>query len=395
MREVVIPETVKEIQSETFYMCKRLRYIRLPDSLEEIGNSAFEGSGLESIDFPAELKKIGDKAFYHCRKLFGIHMPPGLISVGYKAFDQTEFIYKIKEDYIRSENHILLKHKPGEQIVTIPGDILMIGAGVFRDDDIIKHVVFPNRLHDINNDAFNGCIRLDSVFIPYSVKNIGEGAFRNCCSITDLEFSDGIETIGHWAFKGCSSLTEVKFPESLDELGGAAFENCTSLKKVIFPENKIIDFLPSTFFGCDFLTTMQIGKHRFKIDKPEKVCEIYNTAVRLLIEKNFEYRPHDRKHMIPLIVQIYIDSGMSEAEKYIKDNSKTVLRNLSYNGEYTLVESLLAFSEFFDLNKLGEMKNYFHERNDEKMIKIIQEKIDSIHFLMDWENFFDSQDNDE
>ena len=391
--EVILPEKLKEIEADAFYGCGSLKKIDLPDNLEEIGSSAFESSGLKEIRFPESLLMIGGKAFYNCLCLSFILMPPRLVSVGYQAFDETLYFKRIKKDFIVSENHILLKHKRTEDIVHIPGDVLLIAEEVFKDDKFIRHVVFPNGLHAIDNDAFNGCTRLASVFIPYTVKSIGERAFRNCTSITELEFSEGLETIDHWAFEGCSRLTEVKLPQSLDELGGAAFQNCTSLKTVIFPENKYIEFLPSTFFGCDSLKIIQIGRHRFKVDDPEKLWELYETVVRLLISKDFESGSDDRKKLTPVIVQIYMDSRMPEAEQYIKNNLMDVFRNLSYDGEYTLVQSLLEFSYLVNLDTLGEMNNYFHECHDEKMVGIIQNKLEHIHLMMDWESLSDSQEH--
>lgn len=89
--------------------------------------------------------------------------------------------------------------------------------------------------------------------------------------------------------------------------------------------------------------------------------------------------------MIPLIVQIYIYSRMSEAEQYISDNLITVLRNLSYNGEYTLVQSLLEFSYIADLEKLEELHNYFTKRNNQKMTDIIQDRMNRLIFARKWE----------
>ena len=336
---------------------------------------------------------IGGKAFYNCRCLSFILMPPRLVSVGYQAFDETMYIKKNKNDFIVSENHILLKHNAAEDIVHIPGDVLLIGERVFKDDHIIRHVVFSNGLHAIDDDAFNGCTRLDSVFIPYTVKSIGERAFRNCTSMTELEFSEGIESIDHQAFEGCTRLTEVKLSQSLDELGGAVFRNCTSLKTVIFPENKYIEFLPSTFFGCDSLKTIQIGKHRFKVDDPQRICDFFEVVFRLLVEKNFEFDTEYRHYIAPIIVQIYMDSRMPEAEQYIKEHLMEFFQNLSYDGEYTLVQSLLEFSYLVNLDTLGEMNNYFHECHDEKMVGIIQNKLEHIHLMMDWESLFDSQEH--
>ena len=64
-----------------------------------------------------------------------------------------------------------------------------------------------------------------------------------------------------------------------------------------------------------------------------------------------------------------------------------VFQNLSYNGEYTLVQSLLEFSYLVNLDTLGEMNNYFHECHDEKMVEIIQSKLEHINLMMNWESF--------
>ena len=84
---------------------------------------------------------------------------------------------------------------------------------------------------------------------------------------------------------------------------------------------------------------------------------------------------------------------MPEAEQYIKDNLMDVFQNLSYNGEYTLVQSLLEFSYLVNLDTLGEMNNYFHECHDEKMVEIIQSKLEHINLMMNWESLFDSQEH--
>ena len=45
-----------------------------------------------------------------------------------------------------------------------------------------------------------------------------------------------------------------------------------------------------------------------------------------------------------------------------------------------------------NLDTLGEMNNYFHECHDEKMVGIIQNKLENIHLMMDWESLSDSQE---
>lgn len=58
--------SVVKIAEGVFYGCISLKDICLPEGLEEIGESAFEGCGLKKITFPSTLKKIGKSAFASC-----------------------------------------------------------------------------------------------------------------------------------------------------------------------------------------------------------------------------------------------------------------------------------------------------------------------------------------
>lgn len=58
--------SVVKIAEGVFCGCISLEDICLPEGLEEIGESAFEGCGLKKITFPSTLKKIGKSAFASC-----------------------------------------------------------------------------------------------------------------------------------------------------------------------------------------------------------------------------------------------------------------------------------------------------------------------------------------
>ena len=55
---VELPSTLKRIEYCALYCCKSLKSIRLPDTLEYIGEYCFCGSALESISLPPALKVI-------------------------------------------------------------------------------------------------------------------------------------------------------------------------------------------------------------------------------------------------------------------------------------------------------------------------------------------------
>lgn len=54
----------------------------------------------------------------------------------------------------------------------------------------------------ITNNAFQGCMRLTSIFIPNNVETIGESSFESS-GLTNITIPNNITTIGSWAFQGC------------------------------------------------------------------------------------------------------------------------------------------------------------------------------------------------
>ena len=83
-----------------------------------------------------------------------------------------------------------------------------------------SEIILPDTLEKIDNEAFAGCIFLQSIDIPGSVKTIGEEAFINCANLKTVTMHEGTEKAKQNAFFGCSIGTAY-LPESLVELDGA------------------------------------------------------------------------------------------------------------------------------------------------------------------------------
>ena len=124
---------VKAIGEYAFAEHRYLCCLTLPEGLETIGASAFEGCNtLVHIDFPSTLKDIGSRAFYAGYKGYGLELP-AVETIGDEAFAWC----------IRISNPIEL----------------------------------PEGLRTIGNNAFGDCSWLSEVYLPASVEAIGERAF--------------------------------------------------------------------------------------------------------------------------------------------------------------------------------------------------------------------------
>jgi len=96
IREVEIPDSVKQLETGSFAKCTQLKTVKLPSGLEKIPESLFEGCvSLEDITIPNPVKDIGIRAFKECSSLIKIILPPSLKNLGLYAFDGCKSLESI------------------------------------------------------------------------------------------------------------------------------------------------------------------------------------------------------------------------------------------------------------------------------------------------------------
>jgi len=84
-----IPETVITIDAYAFYDCK-LKSICIPYQILEIGTGAFYGSDyLKTVEINATLRKLEDYLFYSCNSLVEVKLPSSVENIGNHVFSGT------------------------------------------------------------------------------------------------------------------------------------------------------------------------------------------------------------------------------------------------------------------------------------------------------------------
>lgn len=86
LKKITIGENVREINKYEFANCAEVKSLRLPDSLTKIGQYAFEGCGMKTIDIPKSVQNIGDGAFSGCVNVSSLNLAEGVVSIGDYAF---------------------------------------------------------------------------------------------------------------------------------------------------------------------------------------------------------------------------------------------------------------------------------------------------------------------
>lgn len=162
--QLIIPDSVVSIGTESFKDCKKLRKVTFGSGLQKISDSAFSGcSVLSEIVWNEKLKEIEGGAFYQCLSL---------------------------------------------NEVTVPNTVETIGPFAFAESGITK-LQLPSKMSEIQSGLCYNCKRLTSVTIRKAVKTIGERAFAGCSELV-LSVPNTCERAAYNAFEGVKEANYLK-----------------------------------------------------------------------------------------------------------------------------------------------------------------------------------------
>ena len=188
-----VPNTVNTIDTNAFISCKNLQTIVIADSVEKIGDSAFYGSKLKTINLGGGITNINNKPFYGALNLTNINVI-------------TE------NDKYESENGVLF-NKGKTILIKCPPAI--INGEVYE---------IPNTVVEIGPQSFYRS-QIKNVIIPSSVKKIGSESFFQCYNLEELNLSEGLERIEWRALQQCNKIKTIVVPSSVTYIDKECFRS--------------------------------------------------------------------------------------------------------------------------------------------------------------------------
>lgn len=231
---IIIPNTVKKIESRAFTLCTKLKSVTLPTSITSIPNSTFMSCiSLKSITVPKSVKEIGNMAFWNCKNLSTIKILNKNIYIGSEVFTDTAWLTNNKNKFITINGNLIM-YKGEDPIVVVPNNIRVICGESFSQLEGFEKITLPSSVEIIGENAFNLCEKLRKVKMSDSVTKICDSAFNQCYSLENITLSDNLKEIGSTAFWH-SGLISIDIPKSVKKIGSDAFGDCRNLIEVNLP----------------------------------------------------------------------------------------------------------------------------------------------------------------
>ena len=212
----------------------KLKTIKLPDSIREIGHNAFSYSAyMEEAYLPLHLESIGDYAFFLCESLSRIKIPTHTF-VGEEVFRLCKSLCEFDgEGRFLVRNNKLVGFAPYNcKEAVIPNTVNCISRFIFDNCDTLMKVSFPDDINSISEYAFQGCSNLIKVNLPQNLISIECNAFKDCISLKRIMLPNKTTNIEWFAFYGCSSLESIYIPENVNKIGNGILSGCINLNEI-------------------------------------------------------------------------------------------------------------------------------------------------------------------
>lgn len=270
LEEVTLPSSVKEIRSEAFAYCGKLKRINISEGLVTVGEYVFRGCvSLPGLRLPKTLSKIKPGAFMSCDALEKIRIPKGA-ELGDDVFCGC--------DSLRD--------------VVLPKDLEVIPEAAFQVCKSLESITIPESVLRIERLAFSGCDKLQNIKLPEREDiKIAENAFGKEVKC-EVKGEDGVSYVGTiyniktdraWASIRPEGRVEgdVVVPSQVEYEGKSypvtvidreAFHGM-KMKSLVLPDS-VVEIKDSAFKNCDCLRDVYLGNNLKKIgDYAFEWCE--------------------------------------------------------------------------------------------------------------------------
>ena len=165
---ITIPETVNKIGSYVFRYCNNLTTVNwnaIDCKLTESGNSIFDGSSITTVNIGNKVKTIPAHAFDYCKGMTSIKIPDSVQTVGDGAFYNCYNLTNVAiGKNVVSIERLAFYRCSSLTTVKIPDKVEMLGESAFSRCTALTNVEIGTGITSIGDNVFSGCTNLQNVY---------------------------------------------------------------------------------------------------------------------------------------------------------------------------------------------------------------------------------------
>ena len=175
-----------------------------------------EYPNLQKITLPSTFKSLSAYALSDNPALTEINGLEYVTDFNFHCLSNTPYIQA--HPYIITDRKLYYAECAGNTELTVPDgvtEIMPFAFGNLIDEYYMPsnegscegvHVILPDSVEMIRENAFALCAGMKSVHMPANLREIGDCAFYSCAGLDSLTLGEQVERIGNQAFYNCRSL---------------------------------------------------------------------------------------------------------------------------------------------------------------------------------------------
>ncbi len=300
--KIVFDAPVRLVKQQAFSNL-RITDIRLPDTVESIGERAFFATPLTEFYTPASLDQVDRDAFASCYNLTRFYGD-------WASADESSIILKegklvayatglvdgtviLPEGAVSLADYLFFRDLNMKEVI-LPEGLETIGEFAFRLQPLLEKVVFSSTVTTVGRHAFEYCPNLVSFEGPNTLIREGRALVNNegwLVAVAGKDMADFVvpsdaNKLFSGAFVGLDQLKSITFTTTLENLYSDAISDCRNLEFFYGP-GTTADHHGIVLDGDYLVKTTPVLPEEYTV--PESVRRIfwnvfeYNTTTRRLV----------------------------------------------------------------------------------------------------------------
>ncbi len=275
-----------------------LTELPLNQQLDRVGNHAFQGTQLTSVELPKWMTYLGEYVFADCTELIhitGLEQFDTIRAGSFRNTALTGYIYIgsigdiLEEAFagISTEFTLVTSGVDGNLELTAFSDTYGVSFYAMEESHYVPfaeengypcvYFAITNAYDDYAQVTGFVCepvhVDLTTYYGPITIVGIGDSAFKRCTTLKTILLPETLNHIGQDAFYGCKALTAISIPKGVTNIPNRAFYNCIKLDSVTL--EGVSEIGSMAFYGCDVLPGIELPTTLYSIgDKAFYSCNI-------------------------------------------------------------------------------------------------------------------------